>query len=116
MEIRQKGVKKVKGIIHWVNGKEAKDVEVRLYDRLFSVENPDGAEGNFLDYMNKDSLKVITAKVEPYIMTLNPGDQVQFERMGYFVADAKDSTPGSPKFNRTATLKDSWAKEQDKIV
>ncbi len=107
------GEKKPKGIIHWVNGKDAKDVEVRLYDRLFSEENPEGGEEHFLKYINPNSLSVITAKVEPYVYTLRPGEKVQFERMGYFVADEIDSGE-VPVFNQTVTLSDGWEKLKDK--
>lgn len=100
--------KKVKGIIHWVNAKDAKDVEVRLYDRLFKHENPAAVE-NFLEEINPDSLSVITAKVEPFLGDAKPGDQFQFERMGYFTVDEKLSTDGKPVYNRTVTLRDSWA-------
>ena len=109
------GEKKAKGIIHWVNADQAVDVEVRLYDRLFKVENPDGdKETNFLEHLNSESLKTLTAKVEPYIASLNAGERVQFERMGYFIADTKYSSPEAPVFNRTATLKDTWAKIEAK--
>lgn len=108
------GEKKAKGIIHWVNANDAKDVEVRMYDRLFNVENPDGGDKDFLEYINEDSLKTITAKVEPYIATIEACVQVQFERMGYFVADEYDSKPGAPAFNQIVALKDGWAKAQKK--
>lgn len=102
--------KKVKGIIHWVNANDAKDVEVRLYDRLFKHEAP-GSVKNFLDEINPYSLDIITAKVEPFLAEAKPGEQFQFERMGYFTADTKLSKDGAPVFNRTVTLKDSWAKQ-----
>jgi glutaminyl-tRNA synthetase len=103
--------KKVKGIIHWVNAKDAKDVEVRLYDRLFKHENPSAVD-NFLEEINPDSLSIITAKVEPFLANTRNGDQFQFERMGYFTVDNKLSSDGKPVFNRTVTLRDSWAQRK----
>lgn len=102
--------KKVKGIIHWVNAKDAVDVEVRLYDRLFKHENPGSVE-NFLDEINSDSLSIITAKVEPFLADVKPGEQFQFERTGYFTADTKLSADGKPVYNRTVGLRDVWAKK-----
>lgn len=102
--------KKVKGIIHWVNANDCKDVEVRLYDRLFKHEAP-GTLENFLEEINPDSLSIITAKVEPFLAEQESGMQFQFERMGYFTVDSKLSTPGKPVYNRTVTLRDSWAKK-----
>lgn len=108
--------RKVKGTIHWVSAKDAIDAEVRLYDRLFLSENPEDApEGKtFLDNMNPDSLQTITAKLEPSLQNLEIGSRVQFERNGYFCVDTVDSRPGKPVFNRTVTLRDSWAKMQAK--
>ena len=107
--------RKVKGVIHWVNAAEALPVEVRLYDRLFSKEAPDSTEEGktFLDYLNPESLRVITAMAEPSMAQVKAGDKFQFERMGYFVAD-QDSTAEKIVFNRTVTLKDSWSKEAKK--
>lgn len=107
--------RKVKGTIHWVSDSHATDVEVRLYDRLFTVENPDVSEGGktFLDYINPESLKTITAKVEPVLMEASVGDRVQFERLGYFCVDP-DSEPGKPIFNRVVSLKDAWVKIEAK--
>ena len=105
--------KKVKGTIHWVSAPHAVDAEVRLYDRLFSKEDPnDIPEGkSFLDFINPDSLKVLTAcKLEPMLAKAEPGSRYQFERVGYFCVDIKDAKPGTPVFNRTVTLKDTWAK------
>ena len=101
--------RKVKGTIHWVDAVTAVKAEARLYDRLFTVPDPlqDGSDG-FLEYMNKDSLQTLTAYVEPALGQAEPGTSFQFERTGYFVADAKDSKPGAPVFNRTVTLKDSY--------
>ncbi len=105
---------KVKGVIHFVNAADAIDVEVRVYDRLFNVEAPDAGDGDFLKFLNPDSLKVISnAKAERSLATANAGDKFQFLRMGYFCAD-KDSTASKLIFNRTVTLKDAWAKESGK--
>src|SRR6185312_8136501 len=105
--------RKVKATLHWVSAGHAVDTEVRLYDRLFSVEEP-GAAGDFRADLNPSSLEVIpTAKIEPSAATLAPGARVQFERLGYFCVDP-DSTPERPVFNRTVTLKDSWAKIEGK--
>lgn len=104
--------RKVKGTIHWVSEAHAGDVEVRLYDRLFTLEDlnalPDGED--WRTHLNPESLKITRAKVEPSLLTLKPGTGVQFERIGYFCTDSKDSATGKPVFNRTVTLKDSWAK------
>ena len=105
--------RKVKSTIHWVFAHNAADAEVRLYDRLFNKENPDDVEEgkDFLSNLNPSSLQVLThCKVEPMLGTAAPGDRFQFERTGYFCADAKDSKPGAPVFNRIVTLKDAWAK------
>jgi glutaminyl-tRNA synthetase len=102
-----------KAVIHWVSVDLGHDAEVRLYDRLFTVENPDEAEGGFLSVINPDSLKVVTAKVESALASVEPGFICQFERTGYFVADAKDHVPGERLvFNRTVALRDSWAKQK----
>ncbi|MCQ2389860.1 MAG: glutamine--tRNA ligase/YqeY domain fusion protein [Kiritimatiellae bacterium] len=100
---------KVKGTIHWVDVATGVKAEARIYDRLFTDPDPmkDGSEG-FLKYLNPDSLKVVTAYVEPALAEAAAGDHFQFERTGYFVADTKDSKPGAPVFNRTVTLKDSY--------
>ena len=101
--------RKVKGTIHWVSVEHAVNVEVRLYDRLFTKEDPE-AEGDFLDYINPDSLKVITAKAEPSLKEIAVDQRVQFERLGYFAPDIKDSSVDEPVFNRIVSLRDSWAK------
>lgn len=104
--------RKVKGIIHWVSASDAKPIEVRLFDRLFLKENPDDVEEGqtFVDNMNPDSLKVVTGYAEPSLAEAVTGETFQFERLGYFSVD-KDSTKDKKVYNRTVTLKDSWAKE-----
>jgi glutaminyl-tRNA synthetase len=109
--------RKVKGTIHWVSAPHAVSHELRLYDHLFKTEYPDEApEGKtFLDNINPDSLTIVgDAKLEPSLAAAQPGQHVQFERLGYFFADPVDSKPGKPIFNRTATLRDTWAKEAAK--
>ncbi|MEI6682818.1 MAG: glutamine--tRNA ligase/YqeY domain fusion protein [Bacteroidota bacterium] len=105
--------RKVKGTLHWVSEKTAVEVEVRLYDRLFVKENPDDIEEDksYKDYLNPDSLKILTAKVEPSVANAQVLEKYQFERTGYFSVD-KDSTPGKLVFNRVVPLKDSWAKAE----
>ncbi|QEG32797.1 glutamine--tRNA ligase/YqeY domain fusion protein [Bythopirellula goksoeyrii] len=104
--------RKVKGTIHWVSAERALSAEVRLYDHLCAVENPENvSEGQtFLDNLNPNSLQTITAFVEPSLNEAMPGTHIQFERLGYFFVDPVDSAPEKPVFNRTATLRDSWAK------
>ncbi len=101
--------RKVKGIIHWVSAALAVKVPVRVYDRLFNQENPDKAE-NYLDALNPESLLVSEALAEPSLAEAKPGETFQFERVGYFTADTKDSAAGAPVFNRAVTLRDTWAK------
>ena len=106
--------RKVKGTLHWVSAAHSVTAEVRLYDRLFSVENPSADERDFRDLLNPDSLKVLTnCQVEASLKDAKPLYQFQFQRIGYFNVDP-DSTPDKLVFNRTASLKDSWAKEQCK--
>jgi glutaminyl-tRNA synthetase len=107
-----KSDKKVKGTIHWVSAQHAINVEVRLYDRLFNVPAPDGDKDiSFIEHLNPDSLEVLThSMVEPYLKDAKPGDRFQFERLGYFCVDNKDFTEEHLVFNRTVTLRDSWAK------
>jgi glutaminyl-tRNA synthetase len=100
----------VKGTIHWVSVAHAKTAEVRLYDRLLKVEDPSEEEGDFKDYLNPDSLKVIQAYVEPDMATVEVGKGYQFIRKGYFCLD-KTSTADKLVFNRTVTLKDGWVKK-----
>jgi glutaminyl-tRNA synthetase len=104
--------RKVKGTIHWVSAASAISAEVRLYDRLFTAEDPEAdPEKDFREFINPDSLEIIKdAKLEPGLKDASPGDRFQFERLGYFCADSKDSKPGNPVFNRTVTLRDTWAK------
>jgi glutaminyl-tRNA synthetase len=105
---------KVQGTLHWVSVQEAINCEVRLYDRLFRVEDPANEEGDFKSYINPDSLQVITnAYAEPTLKNANNTERYQFLRKGYFCLD-KDSSPDKLVFNRTVTLKDAWAKEQKK--
>ncbi|KFX29674.1 glutamine--tRNA ligase/YqeY domain fusion protein [Ralstonia solanacearum] len=101
---------KVKGNIHWVSAAHALAAEVRLYDRLFSDPQPDSGDKNFLDALNPDSKRIVTAYLEPTLATAKREDRFQFERHGYFVADRIDSQPGKPVFNRVVGLKDSWGK------
>jgi glutaminyl-tRNA synthetase len=105
-------LKKAKGTIHWVSAKHAFEAEVRLYDRLFSVEDPEGEEGkDFTEFLNPNSLEIINnCKLEPSLKNALPGEKFQFERIGYFCVDTKYSKEGMPVFNRIVTLRDSWAK------
>ncbi len=100
---------KVKGTIHWVSAKHAIPAEVRLYDRLFTVEDPMAAAGDYKEFLNPHSLDVVTGYVEPGLKDAKPLEHFQFERIGYFNSDPA-STPAKPVFNRTVTLKDTWAK------
>ena len=105
---------KVKGVIHWVNCDDAIDAEVRLYDRLFKVENPMAEDGDFKEYINEDSLEVISnAKIEPALAEAKDGEHFQFLRKGYFIKD-KDSSAEKIVFNRAVGLRDSWAKKNKK--
>lgn len=106
--------RKVKGTIHWVSQSQSLDAQVRLYDRLFSNAAPGGdKEGGFMDNLNPNSLTVVNAKVEPSLKNLPIGQQVQFQRTGYFVLDP-DSSPENLLFNRTVSLRDSWGKLDQK--
>ena len=106
--------RKVKGTLHWLSTQNAIEAEVRLYDRLFSVENPSADERDYRELINPDSLKVLNCCfVEPWIASQKPLSNFQFQRTGYFNIDP-DSTPEKLIFNRTVSLKDSWAKEQNK--
>ncbi|ANQ83975.1 glutaminyl-tRNA synthetase [Azoarcus olearius] len=109
---------KVKGNLHWVSAAHGYAAEIRLYDRLFAHPHPgqrregdpEGYERSFLEDINPDSKRVIRAWLEPALRAAKPEERFQFERHGYFVADRRDSVDGAPVFNRTVTLKDSWAK------
>lgn len=102
--------RKVKGTLHWVAGPHAIDTEIRMYDRLFCHEDPTGVkDSDFRDFLNPDSLKTITGKLEPSLADAKPGDRFQFQRLGYFCVDP-DSKPGKLVFNQTVSLRDSWGK------
>jgi glutaminyl-tRNA synthetase len=106
-------MRKVKGTLHWVSARHCTDAEVRLYDRLFNVENASEVKDrDFHELLNPDSMKVVEhAKIEPFLAeNAKPGDHFQFQRIGYFTPDKKDSRPEHLVFNRTITLKDSWQK------
>jgi glutaminyl-tRNA synthetase len=107
--------RKVKGTIHWVACADALDAEVRLYEHLFTVPDPAGVDGgDFLKVLNPQSLRTVRGKLEPSLKDAKGGERFQFERIGYFCCDSKDSRPGAPVFLRTVTLKDSWQKAQQK--
>ncbi len=104
--------RKVRGTIHWVSAEHAVDAEVRLYDTLFTTEEPEASD-NFIEHLNPNSLKVIShAKMEPSLAEATMGDQFQFMRQGYFVVDSVDSAPGKPVFNQTVALRDTWKKKR----
>lgn len=105
--------RKVKSTIHWVSAKHAKESEIRLYDRLFTKEDPEEGEEGFLNCLNPKSLEILTGYVEPHLATAEVGARFQFERLGYFCVD-KDSTAETPVFNLTVNLKDTWAKMEKK--
>jgi glutaminyl-tRNA synthetase len=98
---------KVKGNIHWLSARHSHAGEVRIYDRLFRAVQP-GRERDFLEDLNPDSMRIITAQLEPALKEAKPEERIQFERHGYFCADRRDSRPGDPVFNRAVTLRDSW--------
>jgi glutaminyl-tRNA synthetase len=103
--------RKVKSTLHWVSATENVKAEVRLYDRLFNDEEPDGHKDiDFKEFLNPDSLKILPeCYIEPFVKNVKPLDHFQFERLGYFTVDP-DSTPEKPVFNRTVQLKDNWQK------
>ncbi len=110
--------RRVKGTVHWVSARHAMKAEVRLYDRLFATENPldVGEDGDFVEHLNPDSFERLQGcLVEPSLGAAAPGDRVQFERLGYFCVDTVDHAEGAPVFNRTITLRDSWAKLEKKL-
>jgi glutaminyl-tRNA synthetase len=107
----------VKGTLHWVSAAHALPAEVRLYESLFLKENPNevGEGQNFTDFINPNSLEVLSeCRIEPALAQAPPGSRYQFLRLGYFCVDTRDSIPGRPVFNRTATLRDTWAKIEKK--
>jgi glutaminyl-tRNA synthetase len=108
--------RRVQGTIHWVSAQHGLDCELRMYDRLFSVPDPDAVpEGSdFLSALNPQSLVTLRGKVEPSVAAHPPGTRYQFERVGYFISDPVDSREGALVFNRTVGLRDSWAKVKDK--
>jgi glutaminyl-tRNA synthetase len=109
--------RKVQGTIHWVSAKHAIDCELRLYDKLFTIPDPDEVEEgkDFLSVLNPESLVTVRgAKIEPSVGADALGTRYQFERTAYFISDPADSRPGALVFNRTVTLRDSWAKIKDK--
>jgi len=107
--------RKVKGTLHWVNASDCLDAKVRLYDRLFKDENPEQDKQDFIENLNPDSLEVLeSCKLEKSLINAVPEAAYQFERLGYFCLDAKDSTKGYPVFNRTVNLRDVWAKQSKK--
>ncbi len=105
--------RKVKSTIHWVSAEHAKEAEVRLYDRLFTKEDPEEGEEGFLACLNPNSLTISTGYVEPSLASPKAGDRFQFERIGYFCVDS-DTTPDKPVFNLTVNLKDAWSKIEKK--
>jgi glutaminyl-tRNA synthetase len=102
--------RKIKGTIHWVSVPHAVEAEVRLYDRLFTHAEPEADGRDFTKTINPNSLSVITARLEPALLKATPADRFQFERLGYFCLDSRDATADRPVFNRTITLRDTWAK------
>ncbi len=107
---RAEAGRKVKGTIHWVSARHAVAAEVRLYDRLFDVANPDAGDGSYQDHLNPGSRRKVDAWLEPAAVDgIGPETHFQFERLGYFVTDRKEHSPGHPVFNRTVTLRDTWA-------
>jgi len=107
--------RKIKGVIHWLSARHCIPAEVRLYDRLFQVPNPAAGDEDFTHYLNPASLEILTdCWVEPTLKDTEPGSRYQFERIGYFCIDAKDSTPERPVFNRVVPLRDTWGKIAEK--
>ena len=108
--------RKVKGTIHWVSARHGIRSQVRLHDRLFTVEHPDmDKEKDFKEFLNPDSLQILdNCILEPSLASAAVEDRCQFERQGYFCLDSKETTPGKPVFNRIVTLRDSWAKMKKK--
>ncbi len=109
--------RKVKSTLHWVSAAHALKSELRLYDRLFLRDDPSGdRQVDFKTHLNQDSLEILyDCRLEPSLLHASPGSRYQFERQGYFCADSKDTTAGRPVFNRTVSLRDSWAKIEGKV-
>jgi glutaminyl-tRNA synthetase len=105
--------RKVKGTIHWVSARHAVAAEVRVYDRLFNVPAPDDeSDGKtWIEHINPEAKRIVQAWVEPSAAAAEPEQRFQFERLGYFVADRLDHRADKPVFNRTVTLRDTWAKQ-----
>jgi glutaminyl-tRNA synthetase len=105
--------RKVKGTIHWVSAKHGVPAEIRLYDRLFTVPDPDADEGGktYRDHLNPESRRTARGYVEPAAAQAAPEQSFQFERTGYFVADRRDHRADAPVFNRSVTLRDTWAQK-----
>ena len=107
--------RKVRGTVHWVCARRGVRATVRLYDRLFRDAAPDRDVERLAGRFNPDSLEVLESSVvEPSLAAAEPGEPFQFERLGYFVADSADHGPGTPVFNRTVTLRDTWSRQQRK--
>ena len=106
--------RKVKATLHWVSATASIEAEVRLYDRLFSVESPGAGVEDIREHLNPDSLRVVRGHLEPSLKEAGPGERFQFERLGYFFTDPVDSTPSAPVLNRIITLKDAWARIQSR--
>ena len=105
--------RKVRGTSHWVSASHSLEAEVRLYDRLFGVPDPEEGGGDFRDALNANSVETLRAcRVEPSLADALPGARYQFLRQGYFCVDSADSSPGKPVFNRTVPLRDSWARAE----
>ena len=104
--------RKIKGTIHWVSARHAVQAQVRLYDRLFTVPDPDSEDDGktYRDYLNPASVRTVSAYLEPAAADVAPEQAFQFERLGYFVADRREHRSDAPVFNRTVTLRDSWAR------
>ena len=103
--------RKVEGVIHWVSAEHSLGAEVRLYDRLFTVQDPAAVEDDVMNYLNPASLEtLVSCRVEPSLAGAQAGSRYQFERLGYFCIDVKDSSPGALVFNRIVPLRDSWGK------
>jgi glutaminyl-tRNA synthetase len=105
--------RKIKGTVHWISARHGVPAEIRLYDRLFTVANPDSDEGGktYSDYLNPDSIRTVQGFIEPEAANLPAETGIQFERLGFFCTDRFDHRSDKPVFNRTVTLRDTWAKQ-----